>query len=116
MSTTCIPEPKIIESHVMARNILKTENREEAKNARDNGYDLVIYSGVDCVYGEPEYLIADPKQLDVIAVTRKIKHEYYEDPDDCSMTVVYKFERENIEKETVNLKEKKSHKKKRPKF
>lgn len=112
-----IPEPKIIESHVMANKILETKSRQAAKNARDKGYDLVIYSGADCVDNEPEYLIADPKQLDPIAVTRKIKHEYYEDPDDCSMTVVYKFERENVEKETVNLKEEnKSHKKKRPKF
>lgn len=58
-----LPEPKIIKSQVEANNILETSSREEAKIAREKGYDLVIYSGPDCVDGEPEYLIADTTQV-----------------------------------------------------
>jgi len=58
-----LPEPKIIKSQVDATNVLETSSREEARMAREKGYDLVIYSGPDCVDDEPEYLIAEPSQV-----------------------------------------------------
>ena len=71
-----MPEPKVIRSYVEADNILETNSREEAKEARKNGYDLVIYSGPDCVDNEPEYLIAEPSQIKMQSV--KIAHKEIE--------------------------------------
>lgn len=66
-----IPEPKVIISHIYASSILKTSNREKAKNARNNGYDLVIYNGEGTVSNEPEYLIAHPSQVEIQSVVLK---------------------------------------------
>lgn len=66
-----IPEPKIIESHITASNILKTSDREEARKAKENGYDLVIYDGEGTVKGVPEYLIANPEQVKIQEITIK---------------------------------------------
>jgi hypothetical protein len=71
-----LPEPKIIRSYIEAENILETDSREKAKEARKNGYDLVIYSGPDCVDGEPEYLIADASQIKMQSM--KIAHKEIE--------------------------------------
>ena len=71
-----LPEPKVIRSYIEADNILETDSREKAKEARKNGYDLVIYSGPDCVDNEPEYLIADPSQIKMQSV--KIAHKEIE--------------------------------------
>lgn len=105
-----IPEERILEAHVKANNVLKTKSRTAAKNAIDNGYDLVIYSGVDCVDDVPEYLIKDPSQLEMKAVVRKIKHEEYENEDDYSTTTVYRFEREEIKDKEPELKNNKRSK------
>jgi hypothetical protein len=61
----CIPENRVIFSEISYNNCLKTSDREEAKNAKKNGYDLVIYSGEDCVDDKPEYLILDTKQINI---------------------------------------------------
>lgn len=91
-----IPEPRLLESHVKANNILKTDSREEAKAARQNGYDLVIYSGPDCVDNEPEYLIANPEQIEVKAIHKKVVEQKLMDEDDFYETTYYKIVREEI--------------------
>jgi hypothetical protein len=67
----CIPQTKIIKSNILASKILKTKNREKAINAKDKGYDLVIYSGVGTVDGEPEYLIANKEQIIIKEIVNK---------------------------------------------
>lgn len=67
--TKSIPEPKVISSHIYADSILETSDRDQAKTARDNGYDLVIYTGEGTVDGEPEYLIANPYQITIKETT-----------------------------------------------
>lgn len=77
-----LPSPRIIKSYVIASNILRTDSREDALNAKNNGYDLVIYNGEDCVDGNEEYLIASEKQIFIQEIiNKKIKVEYLEDND-----------------------------------
>lgn len=58
-------QPQIYEAEITANKILETDDRLEAKEARNNGYDMVIYSGIDCVDDEPEILIAHRKQIKI---------------------------------------------------
>lgn len=101
-----LPEPKVIESHITANKVLETNNREKAKQARENGYDLVIYSGPDCVDGVSEYLVADVSQVKMQTMT--IAHKSIEYIDEGE-TEWY----ENISYESVDLKEKNQKKNKR---
>lgn len=71
-----LPETKVIKSFVEAKNILETESRDKAKKAKKNGYDLVIYSGPDCVDGVAEYLIANNSQIKMDSM--KIAHKKIE--------------------------------------
>jgi hypothetical protein len=91
-----IPEPKIIKSDVTANNILKTDSREEAKEAREKGYDLVIYSGPDCVDDAPEYLIANVNQIAMREIV--IAHKDIEYIDESNSEWI-----ENISYETIKL-------------
>lgn len=96
-----IHEPKIIESYVKFSKVLKTDNREKARNARENGYDLVIYSGEDCVQGIPEYLIANPNQIEM--QTKVIRSFDYEDETwDGYTRTHYKYERQDVSKKENN--------------
>lgn len=61
----CLVEPRVLKSIVKAENILKTDNRELAKTAKEKGFDLVIYSGEGAVDEEPEYLILNPEQISI---------------------------------------------------
>lgn len=73
-------EPKIICSEISYENPLYTDDRDEAKKARENGYDVVFYSGEGCVDGETEVLISDPKQVNVLSIiVRHEKREYEDD-------------------------------------
>tara|TARA_B100000700_G_C15063044_1_gene867366 strand:- start:133 stop:1119 length:987 start_codon:yes stop_codon:yes gene_type:complete len=60
-----IVEPRVIESNIVANNILETNNRNKAKNAFSKGYDLVIYNGEDCVDGQPEYMVKNKNQIKI---------------------------------------------------
>jgi hypothetical protein len=60
-----IPESRVMVSEIQASKILETSNREEAKLAKDNGYDLVIYSGEGTVKGVTEYLVLCPSQIKI---------------------------------------------------
>lgn len=69
-----IPKSRVIKSEVIADNILRTDDPEEAKKAREKGFDLVIYNGENTVDNEPEYLIANSSQIKPIEETiRTIK-------------------------------------------
>lgn len=60
-----LPEPKVIIAEVTATNVLETGDRERAKQAKKEGYDLVIYSGEGILDESPEYLIADVSQITI---------------------------------------------------
>jgi len=92
-----LPEERVLESYVKANKVLKTKSRAAAKKARENGYDLVIYSGEDCVDNQPEYLISDPSQIELIAINKRVAYEEEED-DSCYTITSYKVEREKITK------------------
>ena len=57
------PKPQTLAVYLKAENILETDNQEEAKNARANGYDAVKYTGPDRVGDSPEWIIFDPTQI-----------------------------------------------------
>jgi len=80
--TECIPEPKILISQIEVENILRTNNRELAKDALKKGYDMVIYNGEGTVLNKPEYLISDPKFIDIKSAI--IKHKKIVKIDDAS--------------------------------
>ena len=58
-----IVKPQVLVSCIKAKKILETSDSEEAKAAKEQGYDLVIYSGEGTVDGEPEYLVSSPEQV-----------------------------------------------------
>lgn len=75
-----IPEDRILISQITYNNLLETNSREEARKAKDNGYDLVIYSGEGCVNKEPEYLIANPRQVNVLNILiEHVKKNYIDE-------------------------------------
>lgn len=57
-----IPYQRVVCSYLKVDNFLETNSREEALEARGS-YDLVIYSGEDCVNNEPEFLVASSSSL-----------------------------------------------------
>ena len=95
----CLPEPKIFKSMISASNILETSNRKEAQEAKKNGFDLVIYSGEGTVDGEPEYLIADPKQVFIRSM--ELEHKY-EEKNDCDYDTVTIIERKKVDLRNKN--------------
>jgi hypothetical protein len=66
-----IPVAKVFEVEITANNVLKTKNKDKAKAAIEGDYDLVIYSGTDLVDGVEEYLVKNPDQIEVKAITRR---------------------------------------------
>lgn len=95
-----LPEPKIIKSFIDASSILKTESKEEAKKAQEKGYDLVIYSGEDCVDNIPEYLIASPSQIKMQSIT--IAHKKTEYLNEYKTEWIDSFSYENIDLKRPN--------------
>ena len=63
-----------------------------------DGYDLVIYSGEGCVDNEPEYLIADPRQVTVKNI------------------IIENIQLEYLDELETSWREKKTYSTKRPKF
>lgn len=55
--------PRTIPVYLSIQNLLTTNNREEARNARANGYDGVLYNGEGTVGGQPEYIVFNPTQI-----------------------------------------------------
>jgi hypothetical protein len=97
--TRCIPETRLMISQITANKILKTNNREKAKNARDKGYDLVIYNGEGTVDNKPEYLVANSSQVDLEMIIVKNTTTVYLDE--------YKTQwQEKDSYETINFKNK----------
>lgn len=75
-----IPKPRIVCSQINYTKSLITNDREEAKNAKNLGYDLVIYNGEGCVDNSPEYLILNPNQVSIVNIDQYQKRiEYLED-------------------------------------
>tara|TARA_Y100000034_G_scaffold50613_1_gene62343 strand:+ start:9122 stop:9979 length:858 start_codon:yes stop_codon:yes gene_type:complete len=93
-----LPENRVLVSEVSYNKLLETTSREEAKKARENGYDLVIYSGEGCVDNEPEYLIADPRQVTVKNI------------------IIENIQLEYLDELKTSWREKKEYSTKRPKF
>ena len=58
-----LPTPNIIPVYLKIEKLLTTDNREEAKNARKNGYDGVYYTGGGLVDDVPEYIVYEPTQI-----------------------------------------------------
>lgn len=50
----------------------------------------------DCVDNEPEYLIANPEQIEVKAIHKKVVEQKLMDEDDFYETTYYKIVREEI--------------------
>ncbi len=91
-----LPSPRLLEVSIQAENVLETSSRKEARNAKENGYDLVIYSGEGIVDGVPEYLVADNSQIIKEAVTlrHEKREEVYDDSEFYPSTVITQsFER-----------------------
>lgn len=74
-----IPKPRVLSSQITYSKCLKTDDREEAKNAKNLGYDLVIYNGEGCVDNSPEYLIIHPNQVSIIKIDKYQKRIEYLD-------------------------------------
>lgn len=74
-----IPKPIVLSSQITYSKCLKTDDREEAKNAKNLGYDLVIYNGEGCVDNSPEYLIIHPNQVSIIKIDKYQKRIEYLD-------------------------------------
>lgn len=68
-----VPESKLYISEISYQNKLETSDKNEAKSARKNGFDLVLYSGEGTVDDIPEYLIANSSQIKILRVVNKIK-------------------------------------------
>jgi len=81
-----IPKPRIIYSQINYTKCLKTNDREEAKNAKNLGYDLVIYNGEGCVDNSPEYLILNNEQVSIIKIDQYQKRIEYLDENKTSWT------------------------------
>lgn len=56
-------QPQVIISEISGEKVLYTDDPEKAKNAKKEGYDIVVYSGDNCVDGVREILIAKENQI-----------------------------------------------------
>lgn len=75
-----LPIHQVLECKVVMNNVLETADRYEARAAKENGFDVVIYSGEDCVDGVPEIQVLDESLLEITA--RTIRHRVTVDTDD----------------------------------
>lgn len=60
--------PKVYTVQVAAHNPLATANKAQARNAKKNGYDCVVYYGSDLVGGVPEVAVYNPHQVKITHV------------------------------------------------
>lgn len=92
-----IPEIRVLVSEITATNVLRTNDKEEAKKALEKGYDLVIFNGENTVMNEPEYLVANKEQIKIKKIiTKEVKIKYLSD-DHSEWTTENKFGVINLE-------------------
>lgn len=60
--------PKIYTVSVKVNNTLVTASKSQAKAARRNGYDCVVFYGADLVDGVPEVAVFDPHKVKIMHV------------------------------------------------
>ena len=58
--------PKVYKVQATATNTLVTASKSEARKARSQGYDAVIFHGADLVDGVPEVALFDPNHAKVL--------------------------------------------------
>ena len=61
-----LPEFNVVEAFLKLEKYIKTDKKEVAQKAKENGYDSVIFDGPDTVNGQIEYIIYDPKNIKII--------------------------------------------------
>lgn len=66
-----LPDFHVIEVFLKMVKPLKTKNRARAINARENGFDSLIYSGVGTVLDSTEYAVYDATQIKLADGTNK---------------------------------------------
>lgn len=54
---SAIPEPQVISVFLTADKILSSKNIEDINYARENDYDIFVYTGDNLVDNEPEYIV-----------------------------------------------------------
>jgi 2'-5' RNA ligase len=60
--------PKVYTVMVKAQNVLVTARKEQARKARKNGYDCVVFHGSGLVDGVPEVALFDPRKVKILKV------------------------------------------------
>lgn len=60
-----LPNFNVVKAFLKMDKTLKTDDRDEAKEANKNGYDSVMYNGPD-VIGDNEYIVYNVEQIKVI--------------------------------------------------
>jgi hypothetical protein len=58
-----LPNPCTVPVYLQIHKLLKTQDRQKAKNAQANSYDGVFYFGEDTVRDEPEWIVFRPEQI-----------------------------------------------------
>lgn len=58
-----LPQNNVMQVYLRAEKVLYTSDREEARNARANGYDATYYTGEGTVGGVPEWVVFSPDQI-----------------------------------------------------
>lgn len=58
-----LPNAYVIEAYLKTESLLVTDDREQARLARENGYDGVYYSGAGTVGEQPELAVFSPHQI-----------------------------------------------------
>ncbi|MEZ8292291.1 hypothetical protein AB6D11_00395 [Vibrio splendidus] len=59
-----LPLPRVVVSHISARSLIYTKDREECQSLLVSGRpDVIVFSGSDCVEGLPEILVASDAQV-----------------------------------------------------
>lgn len=61
-------EPKVYKVELRATNVLVTGKRSEARKARQNGFDGLVYTGSDLVRGVPELVVYNPNQIRILDI------------------------------------------------
>jgi hypothetical protein len=60
------PSPRIVLAYLKCEKLLRTNSREQARDACKNGYDSVLFEGDDLVSGTPEWAVYTPEQIFLI--------------------------------------------------
>lgn len=66
--------PKVYTVAVKVNNVLVTARKDQAKKARAQGYDCVVFHGSGLVDGVPEVAVFDPRKAKVVGVRTSSYH------------------------------------------